>query len=378
LSAPEATEREEHTAPAAMVLAARPDPGVYALAAMPEADFAQRLELYKTARRRVQMVQRALMTEGVHYGVVPGTDKPTMFKSGSEVLCNSFGLVTTYDLSVQYGDGKTAPPISVTVKALQHLGDSAGPVVAEGVGAANSWERRYRYRTAQLSCPKCGQETVLKSKHDPGFFCWAKRGGCGAQFGPDDPAITEQPRGQVENPDQFDLLNTLLKMAKKRAKVDATLEATATSDLFTQDLEEGLPPEEGAPAAEEPRKVTPSSSKAPTRKDRLAARRQAWGAACEVGGLPDNRDTVVTARDWLMAVFGVELEKESDELFDVVTDYLRGGFDLPPDHLANDIVSPDEIRVPLQRWLDKRYPAATGDDEGSQESSWRRRAELVL
>ncbi len=44
--------------------------------------------------------------------------------------------------------------------------------------------------------------------------------------------------GKVENPNPADMFNTVLKMAKKRAFVDATITATACNDLFTQDLED--------------------------------------------------------------------------------------------------------------------------------------------
>ena len=52
-----------------------------------------------------------------------------------------------------------------------------------------------------------------------------------------------QVAGRVENSDLADTYNTVLKMAKKRALVDATLTATAASDIFTQDLEDYTPPE---------------------------------------------------------------------------------------------------------------------------------------
>jgi len=52
-----------------------------------------------------------------------------------------------------------------------------------------------------------------------------------------------QPAGRVENTDLADTYNTVLKMAKKRALVDATLTATAASDIFNQDLEDYTPPE---------------------------------------------------------------------------------------------------------------------------------------
>ena len=53
-----------------------------------------------------------------------------------------------------------------------------------------------------------------------------------------DAAITGQPTGRIENEDIADVYNTVLKMAKKRALVDATLTATAASDIFTQDVED--------------------------------------------------------------------------------------------------------------------------------------------
>ena len=51
----------------------------------------------------------------------------------------------------------------------------------------------------------------------------------------------QQQLGRVEHDNPADYYNTALKMAKKRAQVDATLTVTAASDFFTQDLEP-LPP----------------------------------------------------------------------------------------------------------------------------------------
>ncbi len=48
----------------------------------------------------------------------------------------------------------------------------------------------------------------------------------------------ELPIVRAENPDPADQYNTVLKMAKKRALVDAVLTATAASDCFAQDLED--------------------------------------------------------------------------------------------------------------------------------------------
>ena len=59
-----------------------------------------------------------------------------------------------------------------------------------------------------------------------------------------------QDRQRVEYDNPADYYNTALKMAKKRAHVDAILTATAASDCFTQDVEDmqrekrgrGVPP----------------------------------------------------------------------------------------------------------------------------------------
>jgi hypothetical protein len=54
-----------------------------------------------------------------------------------------------------------------------------------------------------------------------------------------------------------DLANTILKMAKKRALIDAVLTATAASDIFTQDIED-LPPEYQAGEAPAPAQNKPA------------------------------------------------------------------------------------------------------------------------
>ena len=45
---------------------------------------------------KVQEVMRAVMKEGLHYGVIPGTDKPVLLKAGAEKLCFVFRLAPTF------------------------------------------------------------------------------------------------------------------------------------------------------------------------------------------------------------------------------------------------------------------------------------------
>jgi hypothetical protein len=239
------------------------DSGVMALAMMGEKDFQLRLEVMKKGQERMRLIQKELLIgptaespEGEDYGVIPGTKKPTLLKPGAEKICLAYGLVPSFEDTWIEGDGATTPHLRVRMKCLLHRGSKEGPVVGEGVGAANSWERKHRYRGALKSCPSCGCEGTIKRSGfekdgDKGWYCHAKVGGCGANFRSTDPAITEQQAGQVQNPDPFDVENTLLKMAKKRAQVDATLTATGTSGLFTQDMED-------APSQAERKTATPA------------------------------------------------------------------------------------------------------------------------
>ena len=245
--------------------------GVMALGLMSDGEFTARLDAMKRGQDRVRRIQLELMVgptkedpEGEDYGVIPGTKKPTLLKPGAEKICNAYGLVPTFEETWIDGDGVTAPHLRVRMKCLLHRGDATGPVIGEGVGAANSWERKHRYRRGERTCPTCGVEgAILRSKiaddqtGDKGWFCWAKRGGCGANFVSTAEEIVGQEVGDVENKDPFDVENTLLKMAKKRSHVDATLTATATSGLFSQDLEDLPPGADGVKPSGRPAKRQP-------------------------------------------------------------------------------------------------------------------------
>lgn len=218
-----------------------------ALATMSDQEFEQRLAGLKKAQDRMQRIHKDIMERDTHYGVIPGTgNKPTLLKPGAELLCKLHHLVPTFDQRTIIGDGVTAPHIRVLSTCSLHYETEDGPIVAQGVGASNSWEKKYRYRDAQRRCPKCGAAAIFRSKYpdrktaEMGWYCFDKRGGCGATFGENDAAIRDQQLGQIENPDPYDGENTLEKMSAKRAQTDATLRATATSGLFSQDQEDAV------------------------------------------------------------------------------------------------------------------------------------------
>jgi hypothetical protein len=244
--------------------------GTAALAAMPDEEFEVRLVAMRRGRERITRIHRELMDPETDYGVIPGTKQPTLLKPGAEKLCDFYRLAAEFRPEITYGDGLTVPQIRVVTECRLHLGTLDGPVVNTGHGAANNWERRYRYRRGERACPACGKSGALikgRAEYGGGWICYAKKGGCGAKFADDAPEIVDQPVGDVENADPYDLLNTLVKMAEKRAYVDAALRATATSGLYTQDLEESPALERAAGAAAVisgaalPRKAPPATVK---------------------------------------------------------------------------------------------------------------------
>ena len=202
----------------------------------------------ETIKHQIQVIQEVMagaMVKDTHYGVIPGCgDKPTLLKAGAEKLCLTFRLSPTYIVTkTDLGGGHREYEVRCT---LTHI--PSGNVFGEGVGICSTHESKYRYRKAERTCPACGKATIIKGKaeYGGGWLCFAKKGGCGAKFGDNDEAITGQQVGRVDNPDIADSFNTVLKIAKKRAHVDAVLTATAASDIFAQDLED-LPHTESTP-----------------------------------------------------------------------------------------------------------------------------------
>jgi ribosomal protein L37AE/L43A len=227
------------------------------------------LEEERERRGLIRQFVRDHMRRDVDYGVIPGTEKPSLWKPGAEKLMDLFRCTPEFEiihkrLSFRRGFFHYIFKVQITSR-------DTGMVLAQGFGSANSHESRYRWREAQRQCPECGQPTIRRSKKEygGGWYCHAAKGGCGAKFAAGDDNVTGQQLGRVENEGIADLENTILKMAKKRALVDAALALARCSDLFSQDLNED--DEQSAP---DPRTVEPASE---------AERARAWKAMQAAG-----------------------------------------------------------------------------------------------
>ncbi len=282
------------------------------------------------------------MERDVDYGVIPGTTKPTLLKPGAEKLAVLFQLdaQTTHDERWGPGDHLTVPAKTI----VYHV--PTGARLGSGEGMCSTRERKYAYRRQELTCPECGKANIRRSKPrneqdaNPGWYCWAKTDGCGANFKADDARITSQAPGDIDNPDLPDLWNTVIKMARKRALIDAVLLVTGASALFTQDMEDvaasadtAAPAGGAAPAAAQDNGAARVTAQPTKGTERVATAKQRGlinGKASEKGLSPTALAVIVhAAAGWDEPTF------ESDAAAEA---WLRKGMDRLPGRLVDPIL----------------------------------------
>jgi ribosomal protein S26 len=204
------------------------------------------IEDVKRLANIVRSLRNDVFKQDLDYGVIPGTGtKPTLLLPGMEKLMRALHLRAEYverSKLEDFDNGRIYYRYECRLIDYQ-----TGYCVATAIGSANSMETKWRWREQKRVCPKCGKDTINRSKYpprnapegtEPGWYCYAKIGGCGAEFSAIDPAIMNQQVGRVENPDIFDQMNTIDKIAQKRALSSAIKGAANVSEFFTVDLED--------------------------------------------------------------------------------------------------------------------------------------------
>ena len=239
---------------------------IFDIGEMTDVEFAHHAQVVKSGVKRIAQLQRDLLEEGPDYGPIPGTDqkRKVLLKPGAEKLAMFYRLVPEFTSTlVATPQPSGIDRLDVTVRNLMHYGSHDGPIVGEGTGVCSSWEARYRWRNAMPLCPQCGKDLRF-SKDKPEVYCWTKLGGCGFTAPKDDPRVVTQSVGRIENPEPYDLLNTITKIAEKRSHVDGVIRTLGASALFTQDEDApGMQPD-GPPDAQEPRSASRSTPAAST------------------------------------------------------------------------------------------------------------------
>jgi hypothetical protein len=206
---------------------------------------------------------RKLMREAMtaeDYGTIPGCgDKAVLKKPGAEKICFMFRLRPEFQIEkINHPAGNIEYKIVCT---LYHI--NTGNIIGQGVGSCSTLESKYKYRPgpAESTGKPVPKEYWDMRKSDP-KKAQELLGGKGFTTKKNDAGVWEIFRQgeKMENPDPADQYNTVLKMAKKRAFVDATITSTAASELFTQDLEENIE-EAHVIADDKPKSVNPEDAK---------------------------------------------------------------------------------------------------------------------
>lgn len=139
-----------------------------------------------------------LLQQGIDFDRIPGTDKPTLLKPGADLLCQVFHFVSSEPKIISSVEDFEKGIFSYTV-SIPILHRESEALVSVGIGSANSFEVKYKYRYVDTE---------------------------------------EGEKVRIDNPEPADQQNTLVKMAAKRAYIDGVLKATGASRMFTQDIED--------------------------------------------------------------------------------------------------------------------------------------------
>lgn len=142
----------------------------------------QQVEATMAKIRQFQQVIQKTLKQDHDFGVIPGTKDPTLFKPGAEKILMVMGLRSEFEIVDSTRDFE-AGFFQYQVRCKLFRGDI---VVTEGLGTCNTKENKY-------------------VKQDP-----------------------------------FTIDNTVLKMAKKRSLIDATLLVASLSDVFSEDLDDDI------------------------------------------------------------------------------------------------------------------------------------------
>lgn len=218
---------------------------------------------------QIQYLMREVLKDGEHFGTIKGCGtKPTLLQSGAEKIAYMFHFIPTYD--VVRGDLEGNHREYEVKCTLTHR--DTGQVMGSGLGLCTTLESKYRYR----------YEWQNGQKH------------------------------RVENPDIADTYNTVLKMAKKRAFVDAVKSTTAASDIFTQDIED-LPVLEYEDVQQNMHQtpiqaaVVHEKPQPPQRPPRLNTLRQLFSEAKKLGIIvSDPKDNTKGLMGWIHVTYGCE------------------------------------------------------------------------
>lgn len=197
-------------------------------------DYNESFEAFKRNRELVERCMGTVLVPEKHYDTIPGCGtKPALLKAGAEVLCSVFNMSPEFDVKItELQNGHREYTVTCNLWSFDKQ-----RFFGSGIGSCSTLEKKYRWRsgfepTGELVPDAYKYEKNPEKKQE----LLGGKGNYAKLIDGQWMICTKVEK--TENEDIADQYNTILKMAKKRALVDAVLTRCAASDIFTQDLEE--------------------------------------------------------------------------------------------------------------------------------------------
>src|SRR5690348_397201 len=92
----------------------------------------------RAQRTAIFKVMQDAMRDGIDYGKIPGTPKPTLYKPGSEKLLSMFRLTVKPEVE------DLSTPDTIRYRVRVTIADEHGNFLGDGVGEASSAETKYQ------------------------------------------------------------------------------------------------------------------------------------------------------------------------------------------------------------------------------------------
>lgn len=163
----------------------------------------------------LQDMVRNTLVRDIDYGRIPGTPQDSLWDPGASMIIGSFNCYCGQRriLKLEDGDSKIATCIEVPI-----ISQKLQQEVGSGIGAASTLETKYKYRWVANPKDWGYDEAAINTFK-------TKRG---KEYG------RETTLYRIPNPEHSELLNTIVKMASKRAEVDAAEALPGVSSVLRQ------------------------------------------------------------------------------------------------------------------------------------------------
>lgn len=181
------------------------------------------IEAAKAHFAKFNQLKRALLTVNIHYGKIPGIEKPFLFQPGAQVLAKTFNITVSFEETTRTLD-LASGFVSYEYRATCFHN---GLAIGQGVGSCNTFEDKYCF-SAWQDAPEPDAPTKRElisqglGKTKPGWQGSAPRW---------------QQRHRKSPTELIAVQNTVQKMAGKRAYVCCVLNSTGGAEFFGQDIE---------------------------------------------------------------------------------------------------------------------------------------------